>query len=181
VCKFVEIKKGKEMKIVATNKVREILEKQYSQLKHIWVFDKKLILLPGEQAKEILISIAPQKIAFVMALLKATEIKDSEENKKKQLAEILKKADAYNQPFKDQLFDCDDYGLVANAFVKLKVAELNFSYNWAFGECSLINSNGDVHNQNIFITENLEVRLFEPQANQIILPRKGETVFYVRM
>jgi len=155
VCKFVEIKKGKEMKIVATNKVREILEKQYSQLKHIWVFDKKLILLPGEQAKEILISIAPQKIAFV--------------------------ADAYNQPFKDQLFDCDDYGLVANAFVKLKVAELNFSYNWAFGECSLINSNGDVHNQNIFITENLEVRLFEPQANQIILPRKGETVFYVRM
>jgi len=134
------------MKIVATSKVREILKKQYKQLKHIWIFDKKLVLLPSGQ-----------------------------------IDSILKGIDVYKRQFKDELFDCDDFALVTNAFVKLKVASLQFPHNWAFGECSLMYSDGEIHNQNIFISENLEVRLFEPQTNKIILPGKGETVFYVRM
>ena len=134
------------MKIVTTSKIRKILKKQWKQLKHIWIFDRKLVLLSSEQINS-----------------------------------ILKGIDIYKKQFKNELFDCDDFALVTNAFVKLKVAELQFPHNWAFGEVSMMHPEIGIHNQNIFITEDFEIKLFEPQANKIILPNKGEIVFYVRI
>lgn len=99
----------------------------------------------------------------------------------KQVDEILKGIDVYKNQFKNELFDCDDFALVVNAFVKLEVAKLSLPHNLAFGEAAMMHPRIGVHNQNVFITEDFEVKLFEPQANKIILPGKGEIVFYVRI
>jgi len=133
------------MKTITASKAREILKKQWSKLKHIWIFDRKLVLLPP-----------------------------------KQIADVLKGIEVHKKQFKEQLFDCDDFALVSNAFVKLKVAELNFPYNWAFGEVFLVDPERGTHNQNIFITEDFKVMLYEPQNNEIIIPTE-EIVFYVRI
>jgi len=133
------------MKIVSAREVRKILRKQWPQLKHIWIFDRKLILLPQE------------KIDF-----------------------ILKGISVYKQQFKDELFDCDDYALVANAFIKLEVAKLKLDHNCVFGEAAMVHPEIGIHNQNVYITEDFKIKLFEPQANKTILPN-GETVFYVRI
>jgi len=168
-----------DINTITADKAREILTKQYPPLKHNWVFDRKLLLLPDKQAESILMSVTPQKIALAMALLKATEIKNIEE-KKEQLFKILEKPETYNQQFKDQAFDCDDFGLVTNAFVKLKVAELNLPYNWAFAESSLVIPGRGIHNKNIYIRENYSLILYEPQNQEFTLPN-GEIVFYTRM
>ncbi len=140
------------MKTLTRKKTTEILCKQkgWEKLKYIWMFDRKLVLLPDEQIEEILSGI-----------------------------------EAYKKQFKDQIsaFDgeaCDDHSLVANAFVKLKIAELKLPYTWAFADISATNSEKmGVHNQNLFIRENYEIQLYEPQDNKITLP-KGEIPFYVR-
>lgn len=151
------------MKTITTSLVRKILKNRFSGLRHIWIFDRKLALLPDEQAEEVL---------------------KRAERHKKQLEEILRKefeASKKALQFKDQLFDCDEYAVIALAFVKLEIAMLDLSHTWAFGEISLVAPEKGVHNQNFFITEDLKVKLYEPQANKIILPSKGETVFYVRI
>ena len=97
-----------------------------------------------------------------------------------QVDEILKAIDAYKNQYKSDVFECEEFALVAHAFVKLKTSELNLPYNWTFGECSLVHPRKGAHNQNIFITEDLKVKLYEPQNQEITLP-DGEIVFYVRM
>ena len=133
------------MKIITAKEIRKILRRQWPKLRHIWIFDKKLVVLPDNQVNIILEGI-----------------------------------DVYKQQFKNELFDCDDFALVANAFVKIKGSELCLSYSWAFGEASIYYPEKGIHNQNIFITEDFEIRLFEPQKNEITLP-DNETVFYVRI
>ena len=133
------------MKTITADKARKILRKQYPQLKHIWIFDKKLVVLSDEQVDKILQGIS-----------------------------------VYEQRFKVELFDCDDFALVANAFVKLETSQAALSHPWAFGECSFVHPERGAHNQNIFITEGLKVKLYEPQNQEITLP-DGEIVFYVRM
>lgn len=83
--------------------------------------------------------------------------------------------------FSDEKFDCDDFALVTNAFVKLKIAAMELLHNGAIGEASMIHPIKGIHNQNIFITDDLKVKLYEPQADQIIEPGQGESIFYVRM
>jgi len=133
------------MKTITADKAREILKQKFPGLKHIWIFDRRLVLLPDKQVEE-----------------------------------VLKEIEVYKKQFKDQLFDCDDFALVANAFVKLRIAERNLPYNWAFGEVSLVNPERGTHNQNIFITEDFKAKLYEPQNSEITLPG-GEIVFYVRI
>ena len=131
------------MKITAS-KIREVLQCQWPNLKHIWIFDRKLELLTQEQSEEILQGIT-----------------------------------VYKKQFKDELFDCDDFALVAHAFVKLKSAELLLPNSWAFGEVSLFYPQKGIHNQNIYITEDLKVKLFEPQTNITTNPNQ-EIAFYAR-
>ena len=135
------------IKIIATKQIREILRTQWPGLQHIWIFDKRLILLPLNQIKTILDS-------------------------------IYKK---HRYQFQDETFDCDDFALVMNAYMKIEIASMNLSHNGAFGEASMIHSTMGIHNQNIFITDDLKVKLYEPQSDRTIEPGQGETIFYVRM
>lgn len=52
------------MEIIPAKKIREILRKQYPKLKHIWIFKRKLVLLPPEKVSEILRSITTYKNKF---------------------------------------------------------------------------------------------------------------------
>ena len=133
------------MKVIKTKKIRKILRKQYPKLKHIWIFERKLILLPDEKVNEILNNLTTR-----------------------------------NYQFKSRLFECDAFAIVANAEVKIKIAELEMPYSWAFGQASMAYPKKGIHNMNIFITENFEIRLFEPQTNIITNPN-NEVVFYVRV
>lgn len=133
------------MEIMPAKKIRKILRKQYPKLKHIWIFERKLMLLPDEKVYE-----------------------------------ILKNLIARENQFKKGLFECDAFAMLANSQIKLKISELDSPSSWAFGQASMAVPKKGIHNMNIFITENYEVKLFEPQNNEIIQPNK-EIVFFVRM
>lgn len=133
------------MKIITAKKAREILRKQWPQLKHIWIFERKIILLSDDD-----------------------------------IAGILENIEVHKKQYKSDVFECEEFALVTHSDVVLQTLGLGLPYNRAFGEAAMIHPTIGIHNQNIFITEDEEIRLFEPQANKIILP-KGEIVFYVRM
>ena len=134
------------MDIIAAKEVREILTGLWPQLRHIWIFDRRLTLVTFSKAKE-----------------------------------ILQKSAIHNEIFKDELFDCDDFALVINARIKMETAKLKLKYPWAFGEAAMIQADLIIHNQNILITDNLCVKLYEPQTGAFIEPGQGENLFYVRM
>ena len=71
--------------------------------------------------------------------------------------------------------------LVMNAFMKLKIASMKLPYNCAFGEASMMHLTKGIHNQNIFITDDLKIKLYEPQTSKIVDPGQKESVFYVRI
>lgn len=133
------------MVTISAQKIRELLKVQFPELRHIWIFDKRFVLLSRARVDD-----------------------------------ILEGVDAFKNTYKDELFDCDDFALVANAFVKLKSVELGLPNSWAFGEVSLVHPEKGVHNQNIYITEDFKIKLFEPQNNQST-DHNNETVFYVRI
>lgn len=133
------------METITAKEIRKILRKQYPKLKHIWIFERELILLPGSQVDKILSGIT-----------------------------------AYKYPFKKKTFECEAFGIVAHAQIKIKIAELNLPYSWVFGHASVAYPRRGIHNQNIFITEDFKIKIFEPQTNIITNPN-NETVFFVEM
>lgn len=133
------------MEIITAKELRKILRKQYPKLKHIWIFEQRLSLLPEKQVKKLLCSLKTKEYQF-----------------------------------KAKLFECDAFAMAANAEVKEKISDLDLEYSWAFGQASMAYPKKGIHNMNIFITENHEIKLFEPQTNIIINP-DNETVFFVRM
>ena len=133
------------MQTITSNKLCEVLQKQWPQLEHIWRFDKKFILLSDSDVEG-----------------------------------IQKNIEVHKKQYKSDVFECEEFALITHAAVVLQTLGLGLLYNRAFGECSLIHPTKGVHNQNIFITEDLKVKLYEPQNQEITLPN-GEIVFYVRM
>ena len=134
------------MDAITAKEVREMLTGLWPQLRHIWIFDRRLTLVPF------------------------SEIKD-----------LLQNSAIRNEIFKEELFDCDDFALVTNAMVKLETAKLKLKYPWAFGEAAMIQTDLIIHNQNILITDDLRVKLYEPQTGEFFEPGEGENLFYVRM
>ena len=134
------------MDTITAKEVREMLMDLWPQLRHIWIFDRRLTLIPFLKAKE-----------------------------------ILDESTIRNEIFKNEVFDCDDFALVTNAMVKLETAKLKLKYPWAFGEAAMIQTDLTIHNQNILITEDLRVKLYEPQTGEFFEPGEGENLFYVRM
>lgn len=52
------------MEIIPAKEARKILREQYPKLKHIWIFGRKLILLPYEKVYEILGSLTTYENKF---------------------------------------------------------------------------------------------------------------------
>ena len=144
-------------KSISAKQTREILKTQWPELKHIWGFDKRFTLFSSAEIENI--------------LKEVTEI----------INEVSEKYFEKKMIFSDEKFDCDDFALVTNAFVKLKIATMELLHNGAIGEASMIHPIKGIHNQNIFVTDDLKVKLYEPQAAKIIEPGQGESIFYVRM
>ena len=96
---------------------------------------------------------------------------------------LLDNLQGFAQRFEYELFDCDDFSLVANAFVKLKIASERetYKYNWAFGEVMGEQPGVGVHIQNLFITDDEEVFYYEPQLRQIQRPDPNDKAFFVRI
>lgn len=136
------------MKEVSAEKVRDILRKQWPELKYVWVFDRRLSLLLYEDAENILDNLQGSA-----------------------------------QRFEYELFDCDDFSLVAHAFVKLKIASERetYKYNWAFGEMMGEQYGVGVHIQNLFITDDEKVFYYEPQLRQIQRPDPHDSAIFVRI
>ena len=144
-------------KSISAKQTREILKTQWPELKYIWGFDKRFTLFSSAEIENI--------------LKEVTEI----------INEVSEKYFGKKMIFSDEKFDCDDFALVTNAFVKLQIAAMELLHNGAIGEVSMIYPTKVIHNQNIFITDDLKVKLYEPQAAKIIEPGQGESIFYVRM
>lgn len=96
----------------------------------------------------------------------------------KQVQDILHGLNAREHQFKKRLFECDAFAMTANAEVKKIIADLDLSYSWAFWQAAVAYPRKGIHNQNIFINEHHEVKLFEPQRNSITNPDNG-IVFFV--
>ena len=138
------------MKEVSAKTVRDILRKQWPELKYVWVFDRRVSLLSYADAEN-----------------------------------ILDNLQGFAQRFEYELFDCDDFSLVTNAFVKLKIASERetYKYNWAFGEVmgtTHLPGQG-VHIQNLFITDDEKVFYYEPQLRQIQRPDPHDSAYFVRI
>ena len=96
---------------------------------------------------------------------------------------LLKNLRGFTQRFEYELFDCDDFSLVTNAFVKLRIAKQHetYRYNWAFGEVMGEQYGVGVHMQNLFITDDEEVFYYDPQLRQIQRPDPHDSAFFVRI
>jgi len=120
------------MKVISAIKINNILREKWPGLKYIWNFDRKLMLLPIIEMKQIF-------------------------------------DDLHEMPrFRYEVFDCDDFALVAHAFVKLTIGKKKeYKYNVAFGE-ALIQSPGEgTHVLNLFIADDETIWFFDAQLTQI--------------
>ena len=86
-----------------------------------------------------------------------------------QVKEFLKRSKVNEYHFVDEVFDCDDFALQLHAEVKRE-------FHWAFGEAFGDRFNGEekLHNSNIFMADNYEIYLVEPQTDKIWLAVRGQ-------
>lgn len=104
------------------------------------------------------------------------------------LSRIIDNCSVKNLPFKNDVWDCDNYSLQFHARVQhyqyeqILLEFLDAKHSWAVGECIGIGDGflgRSVHAMNIIITEG-DLVLFEPQENRTIKPDKSYTPFFVK-
>jgi len=93
--------------------------------------------------------------------------------------DVLNRVPPIDVPFKEEVFDCEDFAMAMTVFVKMEVAS-ELSHSLAFGEALVDGARPTPHTLNILITDKMEVLFYEPQVRQFVDGRDFKP-FFVRI
>lgn len=120
--------------------------------------------------------------SLLESLCPADQIKIADRKYKKptrtEVEKLLRETYFEDYEWTKEVFDCDDFAVILNAFVKQNRYKEGAKLPWAFGEAWV---KGGEHAVNIVITSDNKILLIEPQADKIWEASEKDEIVFIKI